>query len=104
MPLSVPSFSFVSASELPDWEGCCARGDPDQLAAVADSLRFKHRCTSGVMAWAPEYRPSDAQIRAVLNDFGELAFAGLSPDRCCWSAVLHRDPEPSPDNSPSPGS
>ena len=24
---------------------------------------------------------------------GELAFAGLSPDRCCWSAVLHREPD-----------
>ena len=69
------------------------RGNPDQVAAVADSLRFKHRYTSGVIAWAPEDRPSDAQIGAVLNDFEELAFAGLSPDRCCWSAVLHREPD-----------
>ena len=69
------------------------RGNPDQVAAVADSLRFKHRYTSGVIAWAPEDRPSDAQIGAVLDDFGELAFAGLSPDRCCWSAVLHREPD-----------
>ena len=69
------------------------RGNPDQVAAVADSLRFKHRYTSGVIAWAPEDRPDDAQIDAVLDDFEELAFAGLSPDRCCWSAVLHREPD-----------
>ena len=69
------------------------RGNPDQVASVADSLRFKHRYTSGVIAWAPEDRPSDAQIGAVLDDFERLAFAGLSPDRCCWSAVLHREPD-----------
>ena len=45
----------------------------------------------GEIAWAPEDRPDEAQIEAVLDDFEELAFAGLSPDRCCWSAVLHRE-------------
>lgn len=69
------------------------RGDPELVAAVADGLRFKHRYTSGVIAWAPEDRPDDAEIGAVLDDFEELAFAGLSPDRCCWSAVLHREPD-----------
>lgn len=68
------------------------RGDPELVAAVADGLRFKHRYTSGVIAWAPEDRPDDAEIGAVLDDFEELAFAGLSADRRCWSAVLHREP------------
>ena len=36
------------------------RGNPDQVAAVADSLEFEHKYTSGVIAWAPEDAPSDA--------------------------------------------
>ena len=32
------------------------RGDPNQVAAVADTLAFEHRYTSGVIAWAPEDR------------------------------------------------
>ncbi len=43
------------------------RGDPHAVAAVADSLAFKHKYTSGVIAWAPEDRPTDAQIEAVLD-------------------------------------
>ena len=38
------------------------RGNPDQVAAVADSLEFEHKYTSGVIAWSPEDAPSDAQI------------------------------------------
>ena len=30
------------------------RGDPDDVAAVADTLAFDHKYTSGVIAWAPE--------------------------------------------------
>lgn len=30
------------------------RGNPEQVAAVADSLEFEHKYTSGVIAWAPE--------------------------------------------------
>ena len=36
------------------------RGDPDMVAAVADTLEFEHKYTSGVIAWAPEDRPTDA--------------------------------------------
>ena len=38
------------------------RGDPDQVAAVADVLEFEQKYTSGVSAWAPEDQPSDAQV------------------------------------------
>ena len=34
------------------------RGNPDMVAAVADSLDFERRYTSAVIAWAPR-RPSD---------------------------------------------
>ena len=33
------------------------RGNPDHVAALADSLEFERKYTSGVIAWAPEDRP-----------------------------------------------
>jgi len=65
------------------------RGDPYYVATVADSLSFKHKYTSGVIAWAPEDNPTPEQIRAVLEDYEKTAFAGLSQDRYAFSAVLH---------------
>ena len=67
------------------------RGDPEAVAAVADGLNFTHRYTSGVIAWAPEDAPTDAQIGAVLDDVERIACAGLDPERVCWTAVRHRD-------------
>ena len=67
------------------------RGDPNQVAAVADGLSFEHRYTSGVIAWSPDDRPTAAQVERVLDAFEKTAWAGLSPDRYAWSAVLHRD-------------
>ena len=66
------------------------RGDPNDVADMADSLEFEHRYTSGVIAWAPEDEPTDEQIGAVLDAFEETAWAGLEPDRYAWAAVLHR--------------
>ena len=67
------------------------RGNPDMVAAVADSLEFERKYTSVVIAWAPEDRPTDAQIEAVLDEFEKSAWAGLGPDRYAWTAVLHRE-------------
>ena len=67
------------------------RGDPAVVAAVADSLDFKHKYTSGVIAWAPEDRPTRAQIDAVLDRFERTAWAGLETDRYAWTAVEHRE-------------
>ena len=67
------------------------RGNPHQVAAVADSLGFERKYTSGVIAWAPEDRPTDEQIGAVLDEFEKTAWAGLEPDRYAWTAVLHRE-------------
>ena len=33
------------------------RGDPHQVADVADSLEFEHKYTAGLFAWAPEDQP-----------------------------------------------
>ena len=67
------------------------RGDPDQVAAVADTLAFEHKYTSGVIAWAPDDCPSDAQIAAVLDTFDQTAWTALEADRYAWAAVLHRE-------------
>ena len=67
------------------------RGDPHEVAAVADGLPFKHRYTSGVIAWSPEDNPTMAAIERVVDEFEETAWAGLDRDRYVWSAVLHRD-------------
>ena len=67
------------------------RGDPHQVAAVADALAFEHKYTSGVIAWAPDDTPTDAQIGAVLDAFERTAWAGLEPDRYAWAAVVHRE-------------
>ena len=67
------------------------RRDPHQVAAVADTLEFDHKYTSGVIAWAPDDAPTDEQIEAVLDAFEKTAWAGLEPDRYAWAAVLHRE-------------
>ena len=67
------------------------RGDPHEVAAVADGLPFKHRYTSGLVAWSPEDNPTPAEIERVVDEFEETAWAGLEGDRYVWSAVLHRD-------------
>ncbi len=67
------------------------RGNPDMVAAAADSLDFERKYTSAVIAWAPEDRPTDERIEAVLDEFERTAWAGLEPDRYAWTAVLHRE-------------
>ncbi len=67
------------------------RGDPNLVAGVADSLDFKHKYTSCVIAFAPEDNPNQNQINNVLNEFEKTAFSGLDPERYCWTAVLHRE-------------
>ena len=63
------------------------RGNPDMVAAVADSLEFERKYTSAVIAGAPDDRPTGAQIEAVVDEFEKTAWAGLEPDRYAWTAV-----------------
>ena len=67
------------------------RGDPLEVARVADGLPFKYVYTSGVIAWSLEDNPPRAEIEWVLDEFEKTAWAGLERDRYIWSAVLHRD-------------
>lgn len=67
------------------------RGNPHMVAEVADSLEFKRKYTSVVIAWAPEDQPTDAQIGKVIDEFEKTGWAGLEPDRYAWTAVAHRE-------------
>ena len=67
------------------------RGNPEQVAAVADSLNFKYKYTSGVIAFSPDDNPTPGQIKNVLDDYEKIAFSGLDPDQYSFSAVLHRE-------------
>ncbi|MCY3943591.1 MAG: relaxase/mobilization nuclease domain-containing protein, partial [Gemmatimonadetes bacterium] len=69
------------------------RGDPHEVAAVADSLEFEHTHKSGVIAWAPEDSPTREQIERTLEEFEKIAWAGMEADQYAWSAVLHREKE-----------
>ena len=53
------------------------RGNPDMVAAVADSLEFERKYRSVVIAWAPDDWPTEGQIEAVLDEFAKTAWAGL---------------------------
>lgn len=68
------------------------RGNPQLLGELIDSLDFVHRYTSGVIAFAPEDKPTREDVDALLNDFEKVAFAGLDGGQYAWSAVCHDDP------------
>jgi hypothetical protein len=65
------------------------RGDPLLVGSLADTLKFKNRYTSGVLAWHLDDDPSSEDLAQVLDDMEALAFAGLVPDQYVFSAVLH---------------
>lgn len=65
------------------------KGDPFLVADIADDLDFKHKYSSGVIAWAAEEDPSAEEVNEVLNEFEKLSFAGLSADQYSWAAVQH---------------
>jgi len=67
------------------------RGNPEHVTLLADSLEFKHRYTSGVIAWHKDDAPTDEQIAKVLDDFERVAFAGLEPNQYTYYAVLHEE-------------
>lgn len=65
------------------------RGTPELVGAIADSLEFRWKYTSGVIAFEPSDKPTQEQIQAVLDDFERTAFACLEPDQYSYTAVAH---------------
>ncbi len=67
------------------------RGDATTFNAICDSSPHLWKYTSGVIAWSKEDDPTDEQIKEVLNDFEQHAFAGLKQSQYHLFAVLHTD-------------
>ena len=63
------------------------RGNPNVVAAVANSLEFEHKYGPVVIAWAPEDRPTDAQVEAAVDELEKTAWAGLEADRYSWPSM-----------------
>ena len=66
------------------------RGDPEQVARVAESLETRYRYSSAVIAFAPEDAPTPEQIDHCLDDFGRAM--GLEEERLACTAIRHDEP------------
>ena len=67
------------------------RGDATTFNAICDSSPHLWKYTSGVIAWSKEDDPTSEQIKTVLDEFEQHAFAGLDPSQYHLFAVLHTD-------------
>lgn len=66
-------------------------GDPQTFSAICDAIPHKWKYTSAVIAWNVENEPSPEQIKDVLAEFEQHAFAGLESHRYHMLAVLHEE-------------
>ena len=57
------------------------KGNPNQTIQLIDSLDFKYKFHSGVISFAPEDAPTEAQQKAIIESFEKTAFAGLEADQ-----------------------
>ena len=64
-------------------------GDIEQTRALIDSQDRKWTYSTGVLSFAPEDRPTEAQQRQLMKDFERLAFAGLRTDQYDITWVRH---------------
>lgn len=67
------------------------RGDANTFNAACTASPHLWKYTSGVIAWAVDDNPTDAQIQELLDDFEQHAFAGLDPAQYHLFGVLHTD-------------
>lgn len=67
------------------------KGDATTFNAICDASPHLWKYTSGVIAWSKEDAPTDKQIKEVLDDFEQHAFAGLEQSQYHLFAVLHTD-------------
>lgn len=57
------------------------RGDVDTTRALIDTLDTKWKFTAGVLSWHPEDKVTPEQELRLMDDFEQVAFAGLEPDQ-----------------------
>lgn len=67
------------------------RGNPELTKSLIDSLEFKHKYTSGVIAFHRDDNPTEEQQQRLMDDFEELAFAGLKKSNVniLWVKHVH---------------
>lgn len=64
-------------------------GNAEDFERVACSLNFSQKYSSGIASWSKGDQPTEAQLNSFIDDFKNLAFAGLQLDRICWCVYLH---------------
>ena len=57
------------------------RGDVELTRALIDTLETKWKFTAGVLSWHPEDEVTPEQEQRLMDDFEQVAFAGLEPDQ-----------------------
>jgi len=65
------------------------RGNPEFVTELADSLSFKNKYKSAVIAWHKDDNPTPKEIEELLNDFEAIAFAKLEANQYAYYAVWH---------------
>lgn len=69
---------YPGRDELPPKVLC---GDVETTRALIDTLDTKWKFTAGVLSWHPEDEVAPEQEERVMDDFEQVAFAGLNPDQ-----------------------
>ncbi|MFD1156524.1 relaxase family protein [Roseovarius aestuarii] len=69
------------------------RGNPERTKALIDASRHKWTYRAGVISFAREDAPSEAQRVEIMDAFERLAFAGLDPEQydMLWVRHSHED-------------
>jgi len=67
------------------------RGDPYQVAAVADQLDFSNKYKSFVVSFHADDKPTPADIEDVIQEYENHLFAGLKPDQFTTAWIQHTD-------------
>lgn len=68
-------------------------GDPQGMIDLIDACPHKWTYRAGVVSFAREDAPTEAQQQEMIDRFEEIAFAGLDADRyaCLWVRHTHED-------------
>ena len=69
------------------------RGDMDRTRDLIDSIERKWSYTHGVLSFALEDSPSEAQQQEAMDAFERLAFAGMDPEQYDITWVRHQHTE-----------
>ena len=66
------------------------RGDPEMTTSLINSLPFAWKYTSGVLSWSPEDAVSQDDEQKLMNDFENVAFAGMDKGQYSILWVRHK--------------